>query len=243
MQEAFRFPFHREQFYRISELRALQELLGNARQLDSNFSAAIRGRRVHWAKLWNEELFPILLYANWKAVSDDAEFRARSEGNAVDAEIRVQSGELIQFQITTAYAERQSSRSGGYVAALEREGVNQGIPIFLGGGIERNASGCIESSPTVLSPNSDRSAWQIGLIKAIQRKLKKGTSIGDVLLIYAERLRFDTIDEPTEGVVLPAIKTAVSGAAYLPFRKLVILDQDPMARFEFDFHSVERRKF
>jgi hypothetical protein len=45
----------------------------------------------------------------------------------------------------------------------------------------------------------------------------------DVLLVYSELLRFNTIDEKTEDVVVPVILEAV-GNSSLPFAKLIILD-------------------
>jgi hypothetical protein len=65
------------------------------------------------------------------------------------------------------------------------------------------------------------------LTKAISNKLAKSETYSqkvDVLLVYAEWLRINTIDEKTADVVLPAIEEAIPESS-LPFTKLIILDQ------------------
>jgi hypothetical protein len=203
-----------------------------ARQADSNLSAAIRARKPSWGKLWTEELFPLWLYVNYNEKPDDDEFRIMSEGNPVDAELRALSGEVTRFQITMAYGERDPPRSGGYIASMEREGVNQGVPVFLGGGTNRDASGRIKSEPRVLSPDRDHSAWRSGLVKAIQNKIDKAAIYAgsvDCLLVYAERLWFDLIDEDPRDVILSAIHESLPGAKTVPFRSLVVIGQNPSA--------------
>ena len=56
----------------------------------------------------------------------------------------------------------------------------------------------------------------------------------DVLLVYAGNLRFNTIDERTADVVLPAIEKAIRNSCLPPpFKKLVVLDYDPLAYVEY----------
>jgi hypothetical protein len=154
------------------------------------------------------------------------------EGYPVDAELRALSGEVTRFQITMAYVERYPSRSAGYIASMEREGVNQGVPVFLGGGTNRDASGRIKSEPRVLSPDTDRRAWKLGLVTAIKNKIAKAAIYAgrvDCLLVYAERLRFDLIDEDPRDVILSAIHESLLGARTVPFRSLIVIDQNPSA--------------
>ena len=104
--------------------------------------------------------------------------------------------------------------------------VNQHVPVFGGGYIWRGADGRIISEPRARSPDNDRDAWHLGLTKAIRRKLAKSKTYSqkvDVLLVYAEWLRINTIDEKTENVVLPAIQDAIRESS-IPFTKLIILD-------------------
>jgi hypothetical protein len=206
------FPFERNKFYSIGELRTFQTKLSEARQRDPILSANIRARKLPWAKLCCEELFPIMLFAGHTCLPDDAEFRIMPEGNPVDVELCC-SGELTRLQITTAYAEwdepGDEARDGGYIFhALEMAGVNQGSPVFGGGQIGKGADGRITSNPRVLTEDVDICAWQLGLSRAIGDKLAKSPRYWgktDVLLVYAEGLSFNTIDERMEDVVLPAI--------------------------------------
>jgi hypothetical protein len=107
-------------------------------------------------------------------------------------------------------------------------GVNQDTPVFGGGQITKGADGRIVSSPRARSTDIDREAWHLGLTKAIKRKLDKSEMYSqkiDVLLVYAELLYFNTIDEKTEDVASAAIQAAIGHTGSLPFRKLIILDQ------------------
>ena len=234
------FPFIRDRFYPVGELRTFETELRGARQDDRNLTEAIRGRKLKWAKLWTEELFPLWLFAKHNRVPDEDEFRIMSEGHPVDAELRAQSGGITRFQITTAYpdwdAPRNDARPGGYSRHMERAGINQGAAVFGGGRISKDANGQIKSEPRVSSPDINRGAWQMGLIKAIQAKISKSATYAgtvDILLVYAERLRFDTIDDQTEDIVLPAIDIALQDAETLPFEKLIVFDQDPLAYVEY----------
>jgi hypothetical protein len=224
------FPFERDRLYPIGELRAFQTQLSQTRRQDPVLNAKIRAGKPPWAKLCCEELFPIMLFADHNRPPDDAEFRIKPEGDAVDVEL-CWSGEVTRFQITTAYPEwdepGDEARDGGYIRhALEFAGVNQGIPVFGGGQIKRETDGRIVSNPRARSPDVNRSAWNSGLTKAIRNKLAKSETYSekvDVLLLYAEGLSFNTIDEKTEDVVAPVILEAV-GNSPVPFTKLIILD-------------------
>jgi hypothetical protein len=234
------FPFERDKFYSIGELRAFQTKLSLARQRDPVLSANIRARKLPWAKLYCEELFPIRLFADHNRLPGDAEFRIMPEGNSVDVELRSSPG-LTRFQITTAYAEwdepGDEARDGGYIRhALEMAGVNQGTPVFGGGQIEKTADGQIVSNPRARSPDIDRVAWHLGLTKAIRSKLAKSETYSqkvDVLLVYAEWLRLNTINEKTEDVVSPAIQEAIRDTSTLPFMKLIILDQGAYVEYRY----------
>ena len=235
-----RFPFSRERSYLVGELRTFEAELRVARQADPELSRSIRGHKLPWAKLWTEEMLPLWLYAGHSSLPDDDEFRMMIEGHPVDAEIRSRSVGVLSFQITTAYPEwdepGQDARSGGYVRHLERFGSNQGVPIFGGGRISKAANGRVTSQPRARSPEISRLAWQAGLAKAIAAKVTKSVTYAgkvDVLLVYANRLRFETIDDRTEDIVLLAMQTALHDMQSLPFRKLIVLDQDSMSYVEF----------
>jgi hypothetical protein len=222
------FSFCRDQFYRIGEMRAFQAALSEKRQQDLNFSAAVRNRKLPWAKVWTEEVFPLLLYANHHQLPDEDEFRIMPEGHPVDAELRLRSEEIVRFQITMAYAEWNPPRSGGYIASMEREGANQATPVFLGGKIYKGAGDRISSEPRLLSPDIDRCAWRLGLLNAVKKKIDKGAAYArgvDCLLVYAERLWFIMGYENVAPVIFSAIRDALPNTKTLPFRQLIVLDQ------------------
>jgi hypothetical protein len=99
------FPFERNKFYTIGELRAFQTKLSQARRRDPILSANIRARKLPWAKLCCEELFPITVFADHNRLADDAEFRIMPEGDPVDVELRC-SGQLTRFRL------RRRTRNG-----------------------------------------------------------------------------------------------------------------------------------
>lgn len=222
------FSFCRDQFYRIGEMRVFHAALLEKRQQSRGFSAAVRDRKLPWAKLWTEEVFPLLLYANHHQLPDEDEFRIMPEGHPVDAELRLRSEEIVRFQITMAYAEWNPPRSGGYIASMERDGANQGAPVFLGGKIRKDAGDRISSEPRLLSPDIDCRAWRLGLIKSVKKKISKGTAYArgvDCLLVYAEKLWFSMGYENVAAVILSAIRDVLPNTKMLPFRQLIILDQ------------------
>jgi hypothetical protein len=234
------FPFVRDHFYPIAELRAFESELRDARQGDRHLTEAIRARKLTWAKLWTEELFPLWLYASHDRLPDDDEFRIMPEGHPVDMELRARSHRVTRLQITTAYPDwdvpGRGARSGGYIRHMERVGINQGATVFGGGRIRKDANGQIKSQPRARSPDIDRCAWQRGLIKAIEAKMSKSSTYAEtvnVLLVYAESLRFNTIDDRTADVVLPAIDIALQGIQTPLFEKIIVLDQDPLAYVEY----------
>jgi hypothetical protein len=228
MSSKISFPFEQDKSYSTGELRAFQTKMSKSFRDNPALSDDIRSGKL---KLWREELFPIRLYTDHKHVPDDAEFRIMHAGAAVDVELRCSSA-LTRFQVTTAYPEwdgpGDEARHGGYIRhALEYVGLNQRVPVFGGGQIDKRPDGRIDSSPRARSPNVDRAAWQLGLTKAISNKLAKSETYSqkvDVLLVYAEGLRINTIDEKTEDVVLPAIREALQESS-MPFTSLIILDQ------------------
>jgi hypothetical protein len=63
------FPFERDKSYAIGDLRRFQAVLSQARQQDRGLSNKIRARKLAWAKLCCEELFPIMLFADHNRLS------------------------------------------------------------------------------------------------------------------------------------------------------------------------------
>jgi hypothetical protein len=239
--DGFNFPFVRDQPYSLGELRRFHNDVISARRQHPALSRRIRGHNVPWAKLFLEELSPAMLFADNNQIPDFHEFRAMPEGNPADIQL-ISPGAVVRLQVTTAYPEWDASAnaqrgwSGGYIKSLERDGINRGAAVFGGGRTIRTVGGDIESEPRSRSPEVDRLAWQEGITQAIGRKLAKAhlyTGLIDVLVVYASQLRFNTIDEPTCGVVIPAIYAAIHEFDRNPFSKIVVLDYDPLCYVEY----------
>jgi len=73
------------------------------------------------------------------------------------------------------------------------------------------------------------------LIQAVKRKIDMADKYQgkvDLLLIYAERLRFNTIYEKIEAVVISALER-IENIDQSPFKKIVVLDYDPLCYVEY----------
>ncbi|MGH7063344.1 MAG: hypothetical protein ACREET_04635 [Stellaceae bacterium] len=235
------FPFVRGQFHSIGLLRSFLKCISVELGKNSVLSSAILARKLPRAKLWEEELFPLLLYCDYNRLPDEGEFQIMPEGREVDATLRDRSCQITRFQITTAYREEDAASSrGGYIASIERQAINKGIPVFLGG-IRKDKAGQITSKPVARYAADDAAEWRSGLINAIQNKISKPRYYGNVefLLVFADRLVFDLLNQDHQTVVLSAIHAAVEGIKVLPFQKLIVLDRDPRGYVEYGNSNSE----
>jgi hypothetical protein len=231
------FPFKREERYSISALHEFVLALAEARQQYPDLITSERARTLPWAKLWWEELYPLKLFLDQNPQGLFSQFRILPEGNAIDVELW-SADRITRFQITTAYPEwkkASETRTGGYVRSLEREALNQGVPVFPGRQIRR-IDGKVISEPDVRSSDVDEEAWKRGLSSAIEDKLSKSERYAgnvDILLIYAERLRFDLIDTDMSSLVRSVMAECCSKQKAVPFAKIVVLDKDPLAYVQY----------
>jgi hypothetical protein len=183
----------------------------------------MRVQSEKWAKDWNEEIYPLKVFADHKALSDDAEFYWTPEG-AADFTIRAGDGEIIKIQSTMAYTELPDSiaKQGGHLNKLEMIQFNKEGHSFPGG---------LVSQPNALDANTDVEAWQRGIAKALSNKLRLEYT-GFHLLIFARGCRFNTIDFPFEQVVTPAIEQVGTAVCERVFDALYVFDDQPSAFFE-----------
>ena len=159
------------------------------------------------------------------------------EGDPIDVTLRAWSRENTRVQITMAYRKKKagSSTGGGYIASIERQALNEGIPVFPGG-IEKGKDRRIVSKPVVRYPAGDSTEWRFGLSSAIRNKLmrRESTVKVDFLLVFADRLIFYLLNQNQSEVVLSAIQAAMEGNKVFCFRKIIVLDRDPQGYFEYD---------
>jgi hypothetical protein len=156
----------------------------------------MRVQSEKWAKDWNEEIYPLKVFADHKALSDDDEF-CWTPDVAADFTICADDGETLKIQSTMAYAELPDSiaKQGGHLHKLEMIQFNKEGHCFRGG---------LVSQPNALDVDADVEAWQRGIARALSNKLRPEYT-GMHLLIFARRCRFSTIDFSFDQVVMPAI--------------------------------------
>jgi hypothetical protein len=210
------------EWYTLAELRRVAEEIIRTRQADPALSAMMRVQSERWAKDWNEEIYPLKVFADHKELSDDDEFCWTPDA-AADFTIR-SNDELMKIQNTMAYVEWEGSvaKQGGHLHKLEMHQSNKVGHSFPGG---------LVSEPRARSPETDIAAWRRGIAKAVKGKLKPRYA-GIHLLIFARRCRFDTIDFPFEQVVAPAIEQAGRIECGRIFAGLYVFDDQPPAIFE-----------
>ena len=215
-------PFRPGEWYTLGELRRVAAEIHRARRADPALSAMMREQSDKWAKDWNEELYPLKVFADHKALSDDDEF-CWTPDVAADFTIRSR-GKTIKIQSTMAYVEWGDSiaKQGGHLHKLEMRQSNKVGHSFPGG---------LVNEPKARSPDADVDAWRRGIAKAVKGKLKARYA-GIHLLIFARRCRFNTIDFPFEQVVAPAIEEAGTAECERIFAGLYVFDDQPPAIFE-----------
>jgi len=205
METAVHFPFVRDRKHSIGELRAFEAELLTARQRDQAFSAVLRTNQMPWAKVRNEELLPIKLFADHTGMDDEERFRLMPEGHDTDVEIFGKEN-CIKFQITVADPIWDDAHSGGYLRSLRMDLLQLGMPAF-GGARVRKEKGVPVSEPHARSAEDDIRACITGLVKALDRK-RTHVGAGQSLLIYAREFSFLLIDADESEVIASAIAQA-----------------------------------
>jgi hypothetical protein len=213
-------PFARGETYPIRDLRAFAAELAAQRQAEPAFSGELRSNRLGWAKAWNEELLPVLLFVDQEGISDDGTFRLMPEGHATDVELVVQ-GQQIACQVTIAdpsWADAGPAKSGGYLHHLQMECLREGRPAF-GGGNTAKVDRKIVSSPHARDVAEDLAACRRSLAAAIRRKADHDGS-RSMLLIYARGQRFLLVDFDMAALVGKAVRDV--GAT--SFARIAVVD-------------------
>lgn len=215
------FPFVRGHRYSFGELRTFESSLLSARQRDQDFSADLRCNRLPWAKLSNEELFPIYLLGNHKEFRDSDSFTLTALGHPNDAVLEA-GNQIIPCQVTIAdpaWSDAGPATSGSYLHHLRMEQLRSGEPTFGGANI-RKESGIIVSEPHARDVRDDIEACRRRLVAAISRKQTHDGS-GASLLIFARGYRFLLIDVDVASLVSDAVREA--GAT--SFERIFVVDE------------------
>ena len=216
------YHFQAGKWYRFGELRRVTSEILRARQGDQAFSAMMREQPEKWMKDWNEEFYPLKVFADHKALPDNAKFCWTPDA-AADFTVRSRC-KRMRLQSTMAYAEWEHSvaKQGGHLHKLEMIESNRAGHSFPGG---------LVSQPVARSEETDIDAWRRGIAKAVKGKLKPRYA-GIHLLVFAPRSRFQTIELPYERLVTPAIEAAGKAECERIFAGLYVFDDQPPAIFE-----------
>jgi hypothetical protein len=73
-------PYQADTPYSVGDLRQTADRIQRQRQADQGLSAKLRTQLrpdIPWAKSWNEEFFPLRLFADHMNLTDDARFGGR----------------------------------------------------------------------------------------------------------------------------------------------------------------------
>jgi|SRR5579871_4342070 len=191
-------PFQAGRIYSIRQLREVADRIIRDRKADQTLSAKFRTQLradIPWAKSWNEELFPLKLFADHMRLAAEDTFQWTPDG-ASDFTIVTSEG-TIALQCTMAYPiwSAAAGKPAGQVHHLEMHQYNTEGVSYRGGLI---------SEPCARGPEEDLKAWQSAIAVALRRKLGLKAP-GCRLLIFARGCQVDLIDFDFEDVVGPAV--------------------------------------
>ncbi len=217
---ALELPFREGQWHTVGDLRAAVEKIIADRKRHADFSAKLRTQfrfDVPWAKSWNEEFFPLKLFADHKKLSDDDSFRWTPSG-AADFAVRT-SNNTLDIQRTMAYPEwpAAAGKHAGQLHHLEMRQFNAQGYSYGGGLISR---------PHARGPEEDLEAWRSGIKNALTNKLRPGYDRCG-LLIFASGCQFDTVDSEFGEAVRPAVDAVVEWRRF--FEAIYVLDAPSLA--------------
>ena len=223
-----KFPFERNKFFTIGELRAFENELTSIRQSNPALSKNWRvpkGKIVAWDKI-RQETYPLKLFADHSRLSNEAKFRLSPAGHPspVDVELLV-SDERRLLQITTAHPVRDGSVSGGYDHRLRMEGLNKGPVQGFGPFVRRD--GKIIGSQSGTTPVDDLAACVRGLSVVLRRKQGQDGR-GCELVIFACNFHFNSIDVGFEMIV----HTTINACGRPRFDRTFVFDESPLTFVE-----------
>jgi hypothetical protein len=213
-------PFQADRIYPIRKLREVAETIIHERRANQPLSAKFRTQLrsdIPWAKSWNEEFFPLKLFADHMALADDDTFQWTPDG-AADFAVRT-SSEIIRLQCTMAYPiwTAAGRKPAGQIHHLEMHQYNAAGHSYRGG---------LVSEPCARGTEEDLKAWRSAITGALSAKLRPACQ-GCRLLIFVPACQFDTIDFDFKDVVKPAIDAVKDWHLY--FDAVYVLDAPPSA--------------
>lgn len=223
-------PFLAGTNYRIGELRTAADRILRERQADQALSAKFRTQLradIPWAKSWNEELFPLKLFADHMRLADDDTFQWTPDG-AADFTVRTPAG-IIRLQCTMAYPiwPAAAARPAGQIHHLEMHQYNTEGLSYRGG---------LVSEPRARGYEEDLTAWRSAITGALRAKLRPGYQ-SCRLLIFVPACQIDTIDLDFADVVRPAVDAVEDWPRF--FDAVYVMDAPSAAFCAFERPGLE----
>ena len=219
------FPFNRDVFYSVGQLRDFEvELLKN-RVVDKPFSDNLRLNQLPWAKLRNEELMPFVLVLNWRKTPDAAQFRIANLGASGPDLYLLSKNVETSFQLTIA--DLQYNNSGGRNFALQNEALaRDGHAWGAGGTKKRGHRGELQSEPISTNQIDRETACKEGLFSALKNKLSTPLN-SEILVIYAREFAFELIDIGFESFLRGHAEAWIAEYTSNPEIDVIIVDSGP----------------
>lgn len=161
-------PLQAGTIYPIGELRTAADRILRERQADQALSAKFRTQLrpdIPWAKSWNEEFFPVKLFADHMRVADGDTFQWTPDG-AADFTVWTPA-ETFRLQCTMAYPiwPAASGKPAGQIHHLEMRQFNKEGLSYRGG---------LVFEPHARGPDENLEAWRSAIGGALRAKLKPG---------------------------------------------------------------------
>jgi hypothetical protein len=217
----------------IGQLRQFAIHLSQLRGANQSFSSRLRSNKeLPWAKLWNEELAPLVILANLLKCDDEAKIIISEEAApGPDAYLTFDNVEL-RIQITVSDPEWRNDGKGGYTNSLQNEVLREG-GVAWGGGGTKKVLGKIISSPRVLNSHERITACRRGVWNVLERKAKKSKG-ANLLLVYARDYLIQTIDEGFQSVVEPVIESFLLQESRFEFERIIFVTGDDGPFFDWN---------
>lgn len=217
MMEEPSLPFTRGNEACFGDLRSFSELLSAYRQSHQSFSQLLRENRLAWAKVWNEELAPVLFLADAWALSASDRFRLMPAGHEVDLEL-ITGGKRLDIQVTIAdLIWQEASYEAGHLRSLKMRHLADGV--VWGGARLSHKRGKTISKPHARSSEDDIEACKAGLTAALKRKCTHDGR-GKTLLVFARDFTQHLYDVDSNAFIAATVATA----PVLTFDRLCVVD-------------------
>jgi hypothetical protein len=168
--EGVSFPFARGTWYPLTEFLIFEDKLLGARRTDKKLDRALALLGRGWIKVRNDELYPLLFFAQHMEIVEKAQFKICDENEDVDVELK--SEDMVRrLQVTTAgpiWGPEDSNWGRGYRLLLEKLKTVGHVSGW--GPFRRESDGSISNREEAISSEARNPAYLAGLVRALEGK-------------------------------------------------------------------------